>query len=69
MYGELREDIGIKTYLLDPMDYAKKMKLRFGAGDLDLPEGRKRYTRSREKEDVDAHMCPCVTTIEKRTHT
>ena len=50
-----------------PMDYAKKLKLRFRVGDLDLPERRKRYTNSRE-EDVDANMCPCDTTIESRTH-
>ena len=47
IYGGLREDIGMKTYLHDPMDYAKKMKLRFCVGDLgfcvgdlDLPERR-----------------------------
>ena len=33
------------------MDYAKKMKLRFRVGDLDLPERRKGYTSSREEED------------------
>ena len=35
--------------------YAKKLKLRFRAGDLDLPKRRKRYTSSREEEDMDAH--------------
>ena len=50
------------------MDYAKNMKLRFGVGDLDLPERRKRYTSIRE-EGVATHMCPCGTTIESRTHT
>ena len=49
------------------MDYAKKLKLRFRVGDLDLPE-RKRYTSSREEEDVATNMCPCGTTIESRTH-
>ena len=68
IYGGLREDIGMKTYLHGPMDYAKKLKLRFRVGDLDLPDRRKRYTSSREKEDVDAHMCPCGTTKESRTH-
>ena len=63
IYGGLPEDIGMKTYLHGPMDYAKKLKLRFRVGDLDLPEGRKRYTSSRE-EDVVAHMCPCGTTLE-----
>ena len=40
------EDIGMKTYLHGPMDYAKKLKLRFRVGDLDLPERRKRYRRT-----------------------
>ena len=33
--------IGMKTYLQSPMDYAKKLKLRFRVGDLDLPDRRK----------------------------
>ena len=32
--GGLREDIGMKTYLHGPMDYAKQLKLRFRVGDL-----------------------------------
>ena len=32
----------MKTYLHDPMDYAKKLKLRLRVGDLDLPERRKK---------------------------
>ena len=67
IYGGLREDIGMKRYLHGPMNYAKKLKLRFRVEDLDLPERRKRYTSSRE-EDMDAHMCPCCTTTESRTH-
>ena len=63
----LREDIGI-LYLHGPMDYAKRLKLLFRVGDLDLPERRKRNTSSREEEDVDAHICPCGTTIECRTN-
>ena len=43
IYRGLREDIGMKTYLHGPMDYAKKLKLRFRVGDLDLPE--RRYTK------------------------
>ena len=50
------------------MHYAKKLKLRFRVGDLDLPERRKRYTSSREEKNIDAHMCRCGTTIESRTH-
>ena len=67
IYRELRDDIGMKTYLHGLMDCAKKLKLRFRVEDLDLPEIRKRYTSSRE-EDMDAHICPCGTTIEGRTH-
>ena len=67
VYGGLREDIGMKTYLHGPVDYAKKPKPRFRVGDLDLPERRKRYhTRSRE-EDVATNMCPCGTTMESGT--
>ena len=55
LYGGLREDIGIETYLLGPMDYAKKLKLRFLVGNLDPPERRNRYTGSRDEEDMDAH--------------
>ena len=65
--GGLREDNGMKTYLHGPMDYAKKLKVRFRVGDLDLPERRKRYTSSREEEDVATNICPCGTTIESRT--
>ena len=64
IHGGLREDIGMNTYLLGPMDYAKKLKLRFRVGDLDLPKRRKRYTSSREEEDVATNMCPCGTTTE-----
>ena len=60
----MREDIGMKTYLHGPMDYAKKLKLRFRVGNLDLPERRKMYTSSREEEEVDAYVCPCGTTID-----
>ena len=40
IYGGLREEMGMKTYLHGPMDYAKTLKLRFRVGDLDLPERR-----------------------------
>ena len=67
IYGGLRENIEMKTYLHGPMDCAKKLKLRFRVGDLDLPERRKRFTSSRE-EDVVTNICPCGTTIERRSH-
>ena len=51
----LREDIGMKTYLNLPMDYAKTPKLRFDVGGLDLPERTKRHASSREGKE-DAHM-------------
>ena len=68
MYGGLSEYIGMKTYLHGPIDYAKKLKLRFRVGDLDLPERRNRYTSSREEDDVATNVCRCGTTIESRTH-
>ena len=46
---------------------AKKMKLRFRIGDLDLPERRIIYTSSGWEEDVATNMCPCGTTVERRT--
>ena len=54
----------MKTYLRGPMDYAKKLKLRFRVGDLDLPEKRKRYTNIQQEKDVVTHMYPCGTAIE-----
>ena len=66
IYGGLREDIVIKTYLRRPMDYAKKLKLRFRVREPG-PTRKKTYTSSREK-DVANNMCPCGTTIESRTH-
>ena len=43
VYGGLREDIGMKTYLHGPMDYVKTLKLRFRVGGLDLSERRNKY--------------------------
>ena len=69
IYVGLREDIAMKTYLHDPMDYAKKLKLRFRVGDLDLLErGKTSTSSSREEEDVATNMCPCGTTLESNTH-
>ena len=67
IYGVWRENIGMKKYLHGPVDHAKKLKLRFRVGDVNLPERRKNYTSSREEEDVDANMCPCGT-MESKTH-
>ena len=41
IYGGLRENVGIITYPHGPMNYAKKLKLRFHVGDLDVPEKKK----------------------------
>ena len=68
IHGGLREDIGMKTYLHDPMDYAKKLKLRFRVAGLDLPERRKRYTvvgRRRTWLQIRARRS---TTIDRKTH-
>ena len=66
IYRGLRADIGMKTYLHGPLDFAKKTKIRVGG--LDLRERRQRYTNSLEEEDVATHVYPCGTTIESRTH-
>ena len=68
IYGGLREDIGMNSYLHGPMDYAKKLKLLFRVGDLDVPGRKKRHTRSWEEENVATKLCPCGTTTESRTH-
>ena len=59
VHGGLREDVGMKTHLHGPMDYAKKLTLRFRGGNMDLPGRRKRYTRSveEEEEDVATNIC------------
>ena len=49
------------------MNYPKTLKLRFRVGDANLPERRKRYTSSREEEEV-APMCPCGKAVKSRTH-
>ena len=61
--SELREDIGVATYVHGPMDYVKTLKLRFSVEDLDVPERRKRHTSSREEEEY-AQMCPCGKAVE-----
>ena len=68
IHGGLKEGIGIKKYLHGPLDTAKKSKLRFRVGDLDLPERRKRYTSKRVEEEVDKQNCQCGKAIESRTH-
>ena len=57
----------MKTYSHDPLDFAKTLEMRFRVGDLDLPGRGKRYTSSREEEDVDAEMLPCGKAIQSRT--
>ena len=49
------------------MDYAKTLKLRFREGDLDLPEGRKRYASTREEEEEEK-MCSCGKAVKNWTH-
>ena len=48
----------MKTYLHGPMDYARKLKLRYRVGNLDLPERRKRCTIDREKGGVAVQYVP-----------
>ncbi|CAB1109618.1 unnamed protein product [Ectocarpus sp. CCAP 1310/34] len=67
-YGKLKEGIGMKSYLDGPVDYAKKLKLQFRAGDLDLPERSKRYSSRRREEVEDRQTCPCGKSEESRPH-
>ena len=68
IHGGLREEIGMETCLHGSMYYAKTLKLRFRVGGLDLPERRRRYTSSQEKEEEDAQMYPRGEAVESRTH-
>ncbi|CAB1117900.1 unnamed protein product [Ectocarpus sp. CCAP 1310/34] len=56
IYGKLKEGIGMKSYLDGPTDYAKKMKLQFRVGDLDLPEPRKRHVHVAKSEESRPHI-------------
>ena len=67
VYAGYSEGIGMNTYAHGPMDFAKKLKLRFRVGDLDLPERRKRYTSSREEGEVDAQVCSCGKVLQSLT--
>ena len=58
MYGGLREEIGMKTCLHGPMDYAKTLKLRFVVGGLDLPERRGTPVVARRRRKM--HRCALV---------
>ena len=67
--GGSRVEIGMKPYLHGPMDFREKVETSISRGEPGPPERRtKRYSSSREEEDVVTHMCPCGTTIEGRTH-
>ena len=60
IYGGLREDIGMKTYLHGPMNYAKNLKLRCRVGDLDLPERIKIYIPAVGRRRTGLHICARV---------
>ena len=64
MYGGLREDIGIQT---KPNGLREKAETAISCRGPGLTR-KKRYSSSREEEDVATNMCSCGTTIESRTH-
>ena len=64
----MKEQIEMKACLDGPMEYAKRLKLRFRVGDLDLPERRKRYSSSRKEEEEGRQACACGNSEESRTH-
>ena len=63
MLGKALREVGMKTYMHGPVDYAKTLKLRFRVGDLDVPERRKRYAGSRQEEEI-AQLCRCGKVVE-----
>ena len=60
IYGGLRDEMGMKTYLHGPMDYVKTLKLRLRVGDLDLPEKRGMPIADRRRTKM--HRCALVPT-------
>ena len=68
MYEGSTEDLGVKTCLHGPIEYAKTLKPRFRVGGLDLTERRNKCNSSRGEEKGDAQMCPCGKAVESRTH-
>ena len=72
LWGGLKEEIIMKAYLQDLMDYnyAKSLKLRHYIGTLDLLERRKRYeyTSSRVEEEKGTQNCCCGDADESTAH-
>ena len=68
IYGELREDNGMNTYLHGQMGYAKMLKLRFLSKGCGPTIKKKEIYQCSREEDVATNMCPCGTRIESRTH-
>lgn len=68
IYGGLRKGIGMETYRHGPTYTAENSKLPLRIRDLDLSERRRRYTSSRDEEEVDAQDCPRGKAIGSRTH-
>ena len=56
--GGYEKRLECRLYSRGPMNYANALKLRVRVGDLELPERRKRYTRSRAEEKM--HRCALV---------
>ena len=55
----------MKTYLHGPMDFAKRVKLQFCVGNLDLPENVPEVERRRKK----IPRCPLVVKQKRVEHT
>ena len=58
----------MEMYLHGPMDYAKRLKLRFRVGDVDLPEREEGYNSSRVEGEEGAQSCPYGNADESSTH-
>ena len=49
-------------------DFEKALTLRIHVWDLDLPDRRKRYTSSREEDEMDAQIPPSGKAVETRNY-
>ena len=57
----------MKTHLRGPMDYARKLKLRFRVGDLDLPKEQRDIPVCGRRTWTD--ICARAAQHQSRTHT
>ena len=65
VFGGLTEYVRIKTYLsARPKGLREKVETAISCSEPGPTRNKKRYTSSREEDDVATNMCPCGTAIE-----